>query len=661
MLKKFLIGTFVALALLLATGVSAAYDFGPTTLKVGSTGVFVTTLQSFVGAIADGSFGPMTKAKVMVWQAANGLTADGVFGPMSKAKANATVGTGTWPSGCSSNTGYSTTTGLSCSASTSYPAGCVSAVGYSSTTGAKCDGSTTGSTGALTGGAGTLDLTSSTTSVESKATENKADVKVLAFKAEAQDSDIALTNLKLSLKNLDYAVSSEKLTNYVDTVKVLMGSTVVGTADAADFTRESGSPDVYTKTMALSGAVVKEGDKNTFWVEVSSGSVDSEDLTAEWNIKASTLRYTDATGAILSDEVSADDSGTWTGVGADTFGYESSSANDLLTIKTSTSDPDASTIEVKTDSTTSDNLIGAFKLKVDTDSSDIKINEIPVIITFAGNEVANSANDTDWADSVISTLNVKVDGTNYEADLATADDATLDTGAGTATYRVDLTDSDVVIAAGDTIEVKVYADFGEQDSVYTSGMTVVASVAEDSIDAEGADELGTGDMSGSYTGELQTLSVDAVKVALVSDPTLVVSSAGTDSKAATYLAKFVFNVTAPTDKDIYLPNDSYSYGTAGAAGITYTVSNGADVTSATLSSTADKGDHTNYLINAGDTEKFTFSVYLTGDNTTDNVVITGIWYTLDHDVAFTDGSNTYEYTLVSGLTDFETGPVYLAE
>jgi peptidoglycan hydrolase-like protein with peptidoglycan-binding domain len=44
-------------------------------------------LQSFLGVTADGSFGPMTKAKVIEWQAQNGLKADGLFGTQSATKA----------------------------------------------------------------------------------------------------------------------------------------------------------------------------------------------------------------------------------------------------------------------------------------------------------------------------------------------------------------------------------------------------------------------------------------------------------------------------------------------------------------------------------------------------------------------------------------------
>jgi putative chitinase len=50
-------------------------------LKNGSKGEEVKQLQTLLGLGADGSFGPMTEAKVKEWQAANGLTADGIVGP----------------------------------------------------------------------------------------------------------------------------------------------------------------------------------------------------------------------------------------------------------------------------------------------------------------------------------------------------------------------------------------------------------------------------------------------------------------------------------------------------------------------------------------------------------------------------------------------------
>jgi hypothetical protein len=57
------------------------------TLKVGTTGEDVKTLQIFLGLTPDGAFGKNTKTKVIEWQKANNLTPDGTFGNMSKVKA----------------------------------------------------------------------------------------------------------------------------------------------------------------------------------------------------------------------------------------------------------------------------------------------------------------------------------------------------------------------------------------------------------------------------------------------------------------------------------------------------------------------------------------------------------------------------------------------
>lgn len=57
-----------------------------TTLKRGSKGEEVKTLQGKLNLIADGIFGPITEEAVKTFQKANGLTADGVVGPKTWAK-----------------------------------------------------------------------------------------------------------------------------------------------------------------------------------------------------------------------------------------------------------------------------------------------------------------------------------------------------------------------------------------------------------------------------------------------------------------------------------------------------------------------------------------------------------------------------------------------
>lgn len=52
-----------------------------TTIKKGSKGTDVVTLQKKLNLQADGMFGPLTDEAVREFQAANGLTVDGVVGP----------------------------------------------------------------------------------------------------------------------------------------------------------------------------------------------------------------------------------------------------------------------------------------------------------------------------------------------------------------------------------------------------------------------------------------------------------------------------------------------------------------------------------------------------------------------------------------------------
>lgn len=53
------------------------------TLRLGSGGGTVASIQRVVGAHPDGVFGPRTRAAVQRWQSANGLVADGIVGPLT--------------------------------------------------------------------------------------------------------------------------------------------------------------------------------------------------------------------------------------------------------------------------------------------------------------------------------------------------------------------------------------------------------------------------------------------------------------------------------------------------------------------------------------------------------------------------------------------------
>lgn len=503
---------------------------------------------------------------------------------------------------------------------------------------AKCSGNatTTPSTGSTTlnGGAGDATITSTSTDVESSVKEDESDVKVLGFQVEADGSDINVSNVKVVFQNDGYAVSSEKMSNYIDSVSIMMGSTEVGSADASDFTRDSDTPDTFTKTIALKNAVVKEDKKVKFYVAVSAiSNIDSDDLDANWKVSLDTVRYNDATGAILSDTPSSID---------ENFSFDDANADDNLSIKSSTANPVASTIMVKEDNTSESALIGAFKLDVDEDSSDIKINQIPVVLTI--NDSADTASSDDNT-AIIDEVTIKFNGTTYSSD---EDTESITNGDGTATYYFNI-DGDETIDAGDDAEIKIYAKFNDQDTNYGVGTTVVASVTGSAIDAEGSDELSA---TGTFTGKTHTLSVNAPTVSLVGSPTFALSQA-IDGVAAgeedVFLAKFVFNVTAG-DENIYVSSDEtdISYTQLGTGSVDSVVLDPED-------NTLDDNVTGAYLVTSGSTEKFTLSFYVRGNNASDKITIDSFAY------GFSDGAAADDETLDSGLSNFKTSTVYLAK
>ena len=508
--KKLFAGAIFALGLMVAGVASAAYDFGTTTLKVGSKGQAVMNVQTVVGATpVDGIFGQGTKAKVMAWQANNGLTADGVFGNASKAKANEVAGA-TTPTQGNCPTGYVAVTPVA-------PTFAACAVAGTTPT---MPGSTT-----LTGGAGELTYASTTTDLESDVKEGASE-KVLATKIEADGSDISVASVKVSFEN-NSGNGSTKLEKYVDEVKVMLGSTEVGTVNADEFSKDN---YVYSKSIPLTGAVVKDGEKATLYVVVKTlATVDDE--TADFDGIVTQVRWMDATGAIFSD---TDSDGSDFGTGAvQTFGFNEANVDDSLEVKSSSTNPDDKTVTVKDNDTTDDVSALAFKLDVDEDSSDVAVTGMMFTVAVSnfdadGDGTVDATDDIDvsatsqWADRIISEMNVKAGGKTFEADLddnvTIAQDVT--NGSGTLTYTVEF-DEDFVIASGDDSTVEVVVTFAEQsDSDYNEGVIVRVSLAEEDTDISAEtdnDELTATEIDGSgKTGSQMTLSLSSGTVSVTS-------------------------------------------------------------------------------------------------------------------------------------------------
>lgn len=538
----------------------------------------------------DGKFGPITAGLFKTFQTAKGIKIDGIIGSQTAATLAACSG------------GVTTTP--------------------------------TTPTTTLSGGAGDLSVSDTSTDVEDTIKEGEEDVQVLGFKGEADGSDIAVTSIKVSLEETG-GVASEDADDYFDEVSVWLNGKNVGSADIDDFSEDN---DVYTKTISLSGAVVEEDEEEKFYVALTAaGTIDSDDIAdGEWTVSVTTIRYNDATGAILS----VDDGD----LPSDTVvTLEDESSDDDLSIKSSTANPAVATLAVEEDESSDEFLIGAFKFDVDEDSSDITLNDFDVVIAI------DDADDTGTdPDAVIDTIRVTVGGEDVDGDL-TGDD--LASGDGDATYNIDL-DGEVTIDAGDDAEVKIYATFNDQDGNYGSGTTIQATVDGADVDAEGSDDLSA---DGSFTGKVHTLSVGTPIITLQSTPTLKLSSS-VDAGPDVWVAEFQVTVNAPEDQDVFLPLDTFSFGTAGTSGVQYTVTGGATILSAVLEAEdSDIEEDDSYLVGEGESEDFTFSVYLEANDASGKVEVTSFWYETTDSVP----NGTPEVT--TGLTNFKTATKFLAE
>ena len=227
----------VAFAMFATTALAAYTHVG--TLRQGSSGSQVVSLQTTLGGlVADGSFGPMTKAAVMSYQSSNGLVADGVVGPLTGASlAGSMMGGGsmTYPAGCTSSSGFSPTTGLSCSGgSGSLPAGCMPGYLFSSTTGLSCSGGTTPPPSGLQGGAGSIDTYDLTSGLSNEEVgEDAEDVKVAGLNLEnSDDSDLDLTAVRLVFNE---GTAASDFDNYASEVSIWLGSKEVARVDADEF------------------------------------------------------------------------------------------------------------------------------------------------------------------------------------------------------------------------------------------------------------------------------------------------------------------------------------------------------------------------------------------------------------------------------------------
>ncbi len=705
--SKYFLGVMIGIASVVAFAMFATSALAYTqsvTLRQGSTGPQVVALQQALGGLtADGNFGPLTNAAVVAYQTANGLTPDGVVGPATGAALAGVVVGGTLPAGCTSASGFSITTGGSCatvvastgpcsggaafnsvtgaSCSTTLPAGCTTTAGFSPTTGASCSGTATPATsGPLAGTAGNVAYSQLSQYSSEEVGSGVSDIKVAGFELEASDGDVSIRSFKLTFRaDGNASTDSDRLIDYLDSVSIWQGTTKIGTVSTADFIRDSAG--VYSKVVTVSNAIVRDGDKDRFYVTVDAASnIDSGDIDSDsWGIDIINVRYEDGSGVVSTDTITQTE--------IPILFVTSATATDTKLKVALNNTPDASSVQVDSSNNTDGVVLLKGKLTAEG-TSDVWVDALP--ITFTAATTSGSINAITGSVSLTLGNNTYTEstGTNCvdEDDFSTAQTCSTEANevAGVLFDELDYT-----IPAGTTVNFTISADINDLDATVAEATNFDAG---DSLKAEltgagreflvaqnalGDSLVDSTEMTGTALGEVQTFYEDGIAVTFVSSDADAFTVDAVDNDRVELV--IVFDVEAFGD-NAYIPSfqtpttaaTNATTGTAAsstapttASGVAFHVQS-ADTgltiayLGSTLTSTATEKTNS-FEVVEGDTKRFTLKVTVT--NTATSVLDSASVRALLAGINFGNSdSATGDFVYTSDLTDtFKTPYATIAD
>jgi len=563
-------------------------------LTIGSTGAEVTALQTWliaggysIPAGATGYFGAQTQAALAAYQKANGISpAVGYFGPITRAKVN--MG--------------------------------------GSTTGGSTGGSTSGD---LSGGEASLENFSASAGDDGDVNEGET-AQVAEFEFDVEDGDIEIQRLDLIV---DAGASNDENDPWdaFNTITILDAEgNELASEDVTDDNDWRDDTDPYSFRFTGLDYVVQEGETAKLIVEVEANNNVDMSTAAAWTLSVGTdgIRGTDGEG--LTQEI-GDASETVS------FDIEAEGADEDLDIKSSTDDPDATTLEVENSSKSDWYTIFVFDLEAD--EVDAELNEITINLQSSDSDVRSVVND----------MKLVIDGEEFDNfDWGTTNALAY----GSTTFDID---GDFTVEDGQRVPVEVMVEFKALSGNYVAGATISASTTGSLIDAEGSDDITVG---GSASGDRHTLAVDGLSAALVEEDT----EASVDRDATPDLGTFTIKVelTAFGD-DIYVPattttEDTSLTSVAAATGWNFDITNDSadatDIDSGADLATANGKDY--YLVREGDTEWFTIQATASSSSSIfAQLKLGAIQYG-------TSTSDIYSQTLYVNENDYKTAAVSLS-
>ncbi len=440
---------------------------------------------------------------------------------------------------------------------------------------------------------------------ESDVEEGEEDAPVAEVTVEFTDGDAEISRLDLSFK--DAAGTDSDAWDVFTTFSLWVDGEMIAEADASDEDDYLGDEDDGVVRFSGLDLVGMEDEEVTIVVAASiNNNLESAEL-GDWDVKGVAVRFFDADGVATTE-----DGSEVTGDTA-TFTIEVEGAGDDLDMKSSTNDPDATTLALDEDDT-SEYTVFAFELDADDSDGDVTIEGITIDLVMSSS--------TRNLDEVVKDVRIEIDGESFAAD-------DFD-GAATGSVAVDFdVDGDFTIDAEDAVEVAVIVEFEDMDGDSAlQGVTLTASVDTTDVDAEGQSGE-TVTLGGSnQDGEAHTLRSEGLvlEITSITETKSTKSVSNTDLDYGTFV--FKFDVTA-FGEDFYMDEDADVVnfllkvgGVSSTTGYTATV----DIAGADDATTAD------WKISEGETAVLTLTVETnTGHDGSAEVVISSVDYSAGDD------------------------------
>lgn len=456
--------------------------------------------------------------------------------------------------------------------------------------------------------------------------ENEDDVEILGVELTAEDADQMIDRV---IVEFDTPTAGDDLDDFIEEVSVWLDGDLLGRLDVDEASHDR-SDDEYTFRFTGLDGVIDEGDTAELTIAVTGiQNISSDEEGEGWTVRipADGIRALSPNGT--DDTYPSSEMDT-------TFTVErfASARGVELDISTASESPDSRVVEVSDDDDTDGVELLAFTLEAE--GSDILILDLPITLTSTGADVNEIANR----------LTLEIDGEEYSENISTA----------STTVVVSFDDIDLTIDEGDEVTVVVMADINDLDGDFTEGDTLTASLTADNRDDieaedESGEDLESSDISGTALGEEMSFFDTGLEIEFVSATENVTdtSDSSTNDRGTFTI---VFDVTS-FGEDIYVDEDS---GTT-SDGVEWSVTG--DSFSGTASSNlncsgCDEGTG-NFLVEEGQTERFTLTVVLT--NTGASSGFFGIQ--IDEIGIGTGDDSTAETTITAGLEDLETDEVNL--